>query len=322
MVKVRLGTRGSKLALIQANHVKSLLEEHHKDIDVELVIITTSGDWKPEHGEKALSQTAGGKGLFIKEIERALLNNEIDAGVHSLKDVPAELPEGFKLSQILEREDPMDALISKDHQYKTLDDLPAGAVIGTSSMRRSMFALSKRPDCRVEVLRGNVDTRLQKLAAGQVDATFLAVAGLKRMGLQEHISGTLSAESMLPCAGQGAVALEIREDDHELDRLLAPLNHEETALRCKAERAVCRALNASCHTPLGVFAHRLVGHPEIMMLNAALGIETGRLMFKAFEQAHVTNVEEAEYLGHLVAESLSHDTPADVQSRIGVRFAG
>lgn len=318
MTKIRLGTRGSKLALIQANHVKDLLEKAHADIDVELVIITTSGDWKPEHGEKALSQSAGGKGLFIKEIERALQDNKIDAGVHSLKDVPAELPEGFKLSQILERENPLDALISTGHKYKSLEDLPSGAVIGTSSMRRGMFALAQRPDCKVEVLRGNVDTRLQKLADGQVDATFLAIAGLNRMGLQEHISGVLEADIMIPCAGQGAVGLEIRADDSVTEKLLQPLNHQETALRCIAERSVCFALNASCHTPLGVFAHRLKDKPEIMVLSAALGVETGKLLFKASEQALVNTADEAAYLGRVVAESLLQDTPIDVQNRIGV----
>lgn len=317
-MKVRLGTRGSKLALIQANHVKNLIEQAHEDAQIELVVITTSGDWKPEHGEKALSESAGGKGLFIKEIERALLADEIDVGVHSVKDVPAQLPSGFKMSHVLERENPLDALISSEHKYQSLEELPAGAVIGTSSMRRSMFALAKRPDCKVEVLRGNVDTRLRKLAAGQVDATFLAVAGLNRMGFETYISGVLEADVMLPCAGQGAVGLEIRENDLDLERYLQPLNHRETQLRCMAEREVCFALNASCHTPLGVFAHRLEEHGDIMVLSAALGVETGKIVFKSSEQGCVTNADEAIYLGRKVAETLLQDTPRDVQQRIGV----
>lgn len=318
MKTLRLGTRGSKLALIQAHHVKDMLLKAHDDIAVDIVEIKTSGDWKPEHGEVSLEQAEGGKGQFIKEIEKALDADLIDFGVHSLKDVPADLPERFSLSHILERENPFDALISADKSVKALSDLPKGAVIGTSSKRRAMFALSKRPDCRVEILRGNVDTRLKKLADGQVDATFLAMAGLVRMGLMQHVNAQLSAEDMVPCACQGAIGLEIRADDAEISAYLDALSHEETTLRCMAERQALYAMQASCHTPIGVFAE--FGENHQLSLRIVLGYEDAKQMTETQMSATVATQEDAVLLGQKCAEDLMHKTPQSMQDDLGVRL--
>jgi hydroxymethylbilane synthase len=314
---IRLGTRGSKLALIQANHVKDkLVAAHGDDSSVELVIIKTSGDWQPEHGEVSLSEAKGGKGQFIKEIEKALQADEIDCGVHSLKDVPAYLPEGFVLSHILERENPFDALICADGNVSSLNDLPQESVIGTSSKRRAMFALAKRPDCRVEVLRGNVDTRLVKLKDGKADATFLAMAGLSRMDLLQHVSQELPADDMLPCAGQGAIGLEIREDDNALSAFLDPLMNEESYLRCVAERQVLKMINASCHTPIGVYAEYNGNHQ--MILRSAIGYETGKELLYSAQEAFVKDEQAAIQLGTELAEALMAQVPQEMQDALGV----
>lgn len=320
MKTLKLGTRGSKLALIQAGHVKGALESLHEDIHVEIVIIKTSGDWSPAQGEVALSEAQGGKGQFIKEIERALASGEIDCGVHSLKDVPAILPDGFMVSHILRREDPRDVLLCRDAQVKTISDLPKGAVIGTSSKRRSMFALAARPDCKTTILRGNVDTRMEKLRNGQVDATFLAAAGLSRMGLLEAATGIIPVDDMIPCAGQGAICLEIRQNDQETQVLLDPVHDEETALCCIAERAVLAATNASCHTPIGVYAQwREDNH---IYLRATIGMEDGSQIFAAEDTMHITTEDEAMALGLRLAEDLMQKTPLDVQGVLGVGLAG
>ena len=244
---VRIGTRGSTLAVWQAGWVKQRLEAHWPDLRVELVPITTSGD-RIQHVSLA---RIGGKGLFVKEIEQALLAGTVDLAVHSVKDLPAELPSGLVLSTIPEREDPRDVLISATGS--SLADLPQATRVGTSSLRRQALLLHLRPDLRIEVLRGNVETRLRRQLEGRVDATILAAAGLKRLSLRLKNGVPLDAEEFLPAIGQGALGIEIRAGD-AVETLLAPLHHAETAWAIKAERAFLSGMGGSCRTPLAARA--------------------------------------------------------------------
>ncbi len=247
---IRIGTRGSPLALAQAHEVRALLMRAHGfgEDRFAIEVIKTSGDIILD---RPLSEV-GGKGLFTKEIEQALLEQQIDLAVHSMKDVATALPEGLGISAILEREDVRDAFISL--KYKTLDEMPAGAKVGTSSLRRQSQVRSMRPDLEVVEFRGNVQTRLQKLADGVADATFLACAGLNRLGMADRISSVLETETMLPAVAQGAVGIEIRTEDEDTAELIAPLNHEATALCVAAERAFLARLEGSCRTPIGGLA--------------------------------------------------------------------
>lgn len=242
-MKIRLGTRKSKLALWQAEFVKSKLEAI--GIHVELVLITTSGD-------KILDTplaNIGGKGLFVKEIEQALLNNEIDIAVHSLKDVPAQIPDTLIVDVFLEREDPRDAFISKT--YKHIKDLPKNAKLGTSSIRRQVQILQTRDDLNIENLRGNVDTRLKKLEDGLFDGIILASAGIKRLGYEKYISSYLD---FIPAVGQGIVAIEYKKNRENLKDILKTINHHETYICALAERAFLEAVEGSCQIPMGAYA--------------------------------------------------------------------
>lgn len=263
---LRLGTRGSPLALLQAEEVRAKLRAAHpgleNDYAIEIVPIRTTGDWKPEQRESRFIELGGNKGLFTKEIEDALLGDHIDLAVHSMKDVAGRLPDGLEIAALLERLDPRDAFIGRT--AKTLDALPAGAVIGTSSLRRQAQILARRPDLRVAPLRGNVDTRLKKLADGKADATLLAVAGLKRLGAESKISSILETDVMLPSPAQGAIGIEIRRGDEALRRLLAPLNHAATSVCVGAERALLAVLDGSCQTPVGALA-QFTGADEIRL---------------------------------------------------------
>lgn len=247
---IRIGTRGSPLALAQAREVaRRLVEAHGLDEDAtELVIIKTSGD---RITDRPLAE-AGGKGLFTKEIEEALLAGDVDLAVHSMKDVPTLLPENLIISTILPREDPRDAFISA--KYATLQEMPEGATVGTSSLRRQAQVLHRRPDLKVIGFRGNVETRLRKLDDGVADGTFLACAGLNRLGLARHITEPIATDVMLPAVAQGAVGIEIRADDEETAQLVDPLNEEATALCVAAERAFLLRLDGSCRTPIAALA--------------------------------------------------------------------
>ncbi|MEJ7553397.1 MAG: hydroxymethylbilane synthase, partial [Aquificaceae bacterium] len=236
---LRIGTRKSKLALWQANYVKEKLES--RGYGVELVLITTTGDKILD----APLAKIGGKGLFVKEIEEALLRGDIDLAVHSLKDVPMVLPEGLTLGAITEREEPFDVLISRDG--RGLQELPEGAKVGTSSLRRQVQIKRKRPDLRVETLRGNVDTRLRKLEEGLYDAIVLAYAGVKRMGFEERVSQVL--EDFIPAVGQGSLAIEIRQEDQRVYEAIAFLDHRESRIRAECERAFLRELQGGCQVP-------------------------------------------------------------------------
>lgn len=248
---IRIGTRGSPLALAQASETRERLLGAHPWLIPDQVIIQsirTSGD---REQNRKLSEI-GGKGLFTKEIEEALLAGGIDLAVHSMKDMPTILPDGLAIVCLFQREDPRDVLIS--HRAASIAGLPEGAVAGTSSLRRQALLLRMRPDLKIMMLRGNVETRLAKLEAGEMDATVLAVAGLRRLGLRPGGANIIPVDQMLPAVAQGAIGIEARIDDEEILRLLQPLNHEPTAYRVRAERAFLAALDGSCRTPIAALA--------------------------------------------------------------------
>jgi len=245
---IKIATRKSPLALWQAYFVRDELLKHHNDLEVELVKMVSKGD-------KILDvplAKVGGKGLFVKELEAGLLAGDADIAVHSMKDVPVEFPEGLHLAVICEREDPRDAFVSNN--FEQLDDLPQGAVVGTSSLRRQSQLLKYRPDLQIKFLRGNVNTRLQKLDNGEYDAIILAAAGLIRLEMKDRIRSFLTTEQSLPAMGQGAVGIECRVDDELTHKLIAPLAHEETTIRLTAERALNKRLEGGCQVPIGGFA--------------------------------------------------------------------
>lgn len=289
--KVVIGTRGSKLALWQAEWVRAELERRNPGLSVELNKIKTTGD-------KILDvplAKVGGKGLFVKEIEEALLCGEADIAVHSMKDVPTEFPEGLHLAAICEREDPRDAFISgiQDSGFKIrrFQDLPEGAVVGTSSLRRACQLLSLRPDLKVEQLRGNLDTRIRKLDEGQFDAIILAVAGVKRLGWSDRITEILPPEISLPAIGQGAVGIECRRDDDLVNSLVSPLNHRESSICVRAERACLGRLEGGCQVPIA--AHGRIEQGRLI-LDGLVGSVTGDRIIRE----HIEGMpEEAEALG-------------------------
>lgn len=256
-----IATRESRLALWQAEHVRDALTARF-GLGVELLGMTTKGD---QILDRALSKV-GGKGLFVKELETALENGSAHLAVHSLKDVPMDLPPGFTLAAVWEREDPRDALVS--NRYASLDELPQGAVVGTSSLRRVVQLLARRPDLVIEPLRGNLDTRLRKLDEGGFDAIVLAAAGLMRLGLASRIRQRFNPDIMIPAAGQGALGIEVREESLELRALLTQTIHQETYLAVSAERAVSRGLGGSCSMPLAAHA---TWQGSVLTLDAALG---------------------------------------------------
>ena len=309
--KIRIGTRGSKLALIQTHTLADALRAAHPDLREEgaiaIEVITTSGD---RIQDRSLLE-AGGKGLFIKEIEEALFAGEIDMAVHSMKDVPAFLPDQAELPCILPREEPWDAFISV--KYKSLQDLPQGAVIGTAGVRRKALALAARPDLNVVLFRGNVETRLNKLRNGVADATFLAVSGLKRLGLAEEITDKLSADEMLPAAGQGAVGVEIRKDDIQTRTYLQAVHCAETACAVAAERAFVAVLDGSCRTPIAAYAV-FDAEKTALSMRGAVAMENGEKVWASSSviQAGVDNVDKAIAQGTALGEEIRAMIPADV----------
>ena len=294
--RLTIATRESRLALWQARHVQALLGQRW-GIDVELLGMTTRGD---QILDVALSKV-GGKGLFVKELETALEEKRADLAVHSLKDVPMYLPAGFALAAVLEREDPRDALVSR--RYTSLDALPPGAKVGTSSLRRVVQLAALRPDLVIEPLRGNLDTRLRKLDEGQYDAIVLAAAGLMRLGLADRIRARFEPAQMLPAAGQGVLGIEVRADDVVLREALASLIDRPAWLATHAERAVSRGLGGSCSVPLAAHAQWQGGS---LRLQAALGDAQApsRALLHAQAQDAVTDVAAAEALGARVVAHL------------------
>jgi hydroxymethylbilane synthase len=274
--RIRIGTRGSVLALAQANEVRQRLMLAHAlaETQLETVVIKTSGD---RIQDRPLSE-AGGKGLFTKEIEEALLAGSIDLAVHSMKDVASVLPDGVVIGAYLPREDVRDAFVSL--KCSALSDLPKNAVVGTSSLRRQAQVLKLRPDVRIVAYRGNVDTRLRRLEAGVADATLLACAGLRRLGLANRITSPVPVELMLPAVAQGAIGIEIRAGDEAAAKLIAPLNHQQTALCVTAERAFLTRLDGSCRTPIGGLAQliggRIILRGQILSPDGSLSHEATR----------------------------------------------
>jgi len=290
--EIRIATRKSSLALWQAEYVKARLEASHPGLVVSLVPMVSRGDKLLD----APLAKIGGKGLFVKELETALMENEADIAVHSMKDVPMEFPVGLGLYCICEREDPRDAFVS--NRYDSLDALPPGSVVGTSSLRRQAQLLARRPDLKIQFLRGNVNTRLAKLDAGEYDAIILAAAGLIRLGFGERIRSSIGVDESLPAGGQGAVGIECRTDDAELHQLLACLNDPQTATRVTAERALNRHLNGGCQVPIACYA---VLEGDQLWLRGLVGQPDGTQLLRAEGRAPA---EQAEALGVQVAEAL------------------
>ncbi|RMG60660.1 MAG: hydroxymethylbilane synthase [Deltaproteobacteria bacterium] len=289
---LKLGTRGSMLALWQANYVKGEIERKHPGVKVELVRIKTTGD-------KILDvplAKVGGKGLFVKEIEEALLDGRIDLAVHSMKDVPTVIPDGLTIAVITEREDPRDVLVCPSG--KGFRELPAGARVGTSSLRRQAQILALRPDLQVEPLRGNLDTRLRKVEEGLYDAVILASAGITRMGWQERVTEYLDVETMIPAIGQGALGIEVREDDDETMEYIRFLTHRETEIAVRAERAFLHRLEGGCQVPIA--AHGRMGGGTLE-LNALVASVDGKRVVRGRKSGDPSRPED---LGRDLAEEI------------------
>ena len=289
---IRIATRKSPLALWQTEQVAERLRHAHPDIRIEILGMSTRGD---QFLDVSLAKI-GGKGLFVKELEQGLLDRRADLAVHSMKDVPADLPAGLHLPVILEREDPRDAFVS--NSYGDIDELPEGACVGTSSLRRRCQLAVRRADLVIRPLRGNVNTRLRKLDAGEYDAVILAAAGLMRLGFEQRIRRCLSPEESLPAIGQGAIGIECRADDGRVNALIAPLHHADTADRVRAERALNRRLGGGCQTPIAGYALLESGE---LHLRGLVGTPDGSRVWRAERRAPRT---EAEPLGTALAEDL------------------
>ena len=297
MKKVTIATRGSQLALWQAEHIKSRLMAQYEGLEVELLILKTKGDIILD----VPLAKVGGKGLFVKEIEEALLAGTADLAVHSMKDVPMVLPEGLTLGAVPEREVCTDLFLSE--KYAALEDLPQGAKLGTSSLRRQSQALALRPDLEVAMLRGNVETRLRKMKEGQYDAIILARAGVKRLGLGASLQQDLTPPSFLPAVGQGALGIEIRDDRPEMRELVAFLDHTPTRLCVTAERAFLRRLDGGCQVPIA--AHAVLDGEELV-LEALVADPLGKVVFRDTVRCAAT-LEEADAAGQKLAEKLLAD---------------
>jgi hydroxymethylbilane synthase len=309
--KIVIGTRGSKLALYQAEFIRSKLRRLYPNLEIELNKIKTTGD-------KILDvplANVGGKGLFVKEIEDALLKNEVDIAVHSMKDVPTEFPDGLHLAVICKREDPRDAFVSKIRNSKfetrNFKALPSGAKVGTSSLRRSCQLLNIRPDLKILQLRGNLDTRIRKLDEGQFNAIILAAAGVKRLGLENRMTEILPVDISLPAIGQGAIGVECRVNDEVINNLIAPLNHPETSLCVRAERAFLKRLEGGCQVPIAAYA-RIINNPPtppllkggeggLLIIDGLVGSISGDRVIKGRIEG---NSDNAESLGITLAEDV------------------
>ena len=278
--------------------VQDALAEVFPDIETDVVIIETSGDWRPSDGEVPLSALEGGKAQFAKEIEEALLAGKIDCAVHSMKDMDSFLPEGLIIDHMLPREDPRDALLFSDDirqgKCTSFDCIPNNASVGTVSVRRAAFLLSKRADLKVEPFRGNVQTRIGKLRVGQVDVTLLAIAGLKRLGIANEADVILEPEEMLPAASQGAIGIEVREGDDDVLAVISRISDFKTVLCVKAERSVLKVLDGSCHSPIGAYAILNSGQ---MWLRVCVSSLDGQQVFEDEIRGDVSDVKAAQKLG-------------------------
>lgn len=290
---IRIATRNSPLALWQANHIRTCLMQHWPHVQIDLVPMVTSGD----RFLKDKLQIIGGKGMFVKELEEALLDGRADLAVHSMKDVPATFPSGLSIAVICTRDNPFDALISKT--YTSLDDLPVGARIGTTSLRRQSQLLAHRPDLNMQSLRGNIQTRLSKLEAGDFDAIVLATAGLERMGLHAMITQMIDENIMLPACAQGALGIECRSDDIDMHELIAPLNHPVSALCVHTERRVNAMLGGNCHVPIAVYCTSETDSQ--LLLRARVATADGDIMIHDTQRGHQ---DDAMILAEQCAQTL------------------
>jgi hydroxymethylbilane synthase len=301
---VRIATRKSPLALWQAEFVKAELERFHPGLQVELVTMVTKGDIILDSPLAKI----GGKGLFVKELETAMLEGRADIAVHSIKDVPMDFPEGLMLQTICRREDPRDAFVS--NTYASIDQLPAGAIVGTSSLRRQCQLRAARPDLIIKDLRGNVGTRLGKLDKGEYDAIILAAAGLLRLKLNERIADFIEPEQSLPAVGQGAVGIECREDAQWIKDLLAPLDHQETRLRVLAERALNKRLEGGCQVPIASYC---VIENDQFWLRALVGSPDGSIMLKEEMRGPIA---EAETQAVIMADKLLNSCAREILQKV------
>jgi hydroxymethylbilane synthase len=290
---VRIATRNSPLALWQAEFVRAKLQHLWPNLSVKLVPMTTSGD----RFMNSNLQKLGGKGLFVKELEQALLAHEADIAVHSMKDVPYSFPDNLTLPVICERENPFDAFVSI--QYPSIDLLPIGAILGTSSLRRAAQILAYRPDLKIHPLRGNVGTRLARLDQGEYDAIILAAAGLKRLGLEHRIQHIIDEEIMLPACGQGAIGIECRTDDQETQAIIAPLHHPLDALCVNTERTVNTRLGGGCHTPVAIFCQQL--DINTLVLKTKIASTDGQIILSEIQQGEISH---SAYLAEQCTENL------------------
>lgn len=303
---LRIATRTSPLAMWQAEHVARRLRDHHPDLQIEMVGMVTRGD---KILDSPLSKI-GGKGLFVKELELGMLEGSADIAVHSMKDVPMEFPEGLHLPVIMQREDPRDAFVS--NHYAHLADLPAGAVVGTSSLRRQMQIRAHYPHLIIKDLRGNVNTRLAKLDNADYDAIILAAAGLIRLNFQARITAYLTTEQSLPAIGQGAIGIECRTNDVRIETLLAPLNHEATAICVRAERAMNLRLNGGCQIPVAGFAEL---NATTLRMRGLVGAPDGTALYRSERQGQADN---PEFLGKQVAEDLLSQGGDKILAALGI----
>ena len=296
-----IGSRGSMLALAQTGWVKTQLLRHHPLLSIDIRIIRTAGD----RDSSSSLRSGAGTGVFVKEIEEALMNREIDLAVHSMKDIPTASPDGLEIGAVPKREDPRDALITREDTSR-LEELRKGAVVGTGSIRRQAQLLAARPDLNVRDIRGNVDTRLKKLADGQFDAIVLASAGLKRLGFQDRINSLLPLEQMLPAPGQGALALQMRAGDSKVQSLIVHLHHSPTATAVMAERTFLRCMGGGCNSPIAVYAALEDGQVNIVGLIAS---PDGKRIIRRSTREEATRAEQA-------AESLAEGILAEGGSEI------
>ena len=290
-----IASRESRLAMWQAEYVRDCLKKHYPDCEISILGMTTKGD---QILDKALSKV-GGKGLFVKELEAALEDGRADLAVHSLKDVPMVMPEGFELACVMAREDARDAFVS--NEFQSLEDLPKGSVVGTSSLRRESILRARFPHLVIEPLRGNLDTRLSKLDRGEYQAIILAAAGLKRLGLKNRIRAYLPADIYTPAAGQGALGIEILQSHPQIKQWLAPLNDLPTLLAVSSERMVSRQLGGSCEVPLA--AHATFENQQMQIRSFVASVD-GQTVCRATANALVQTVAEAEALGLVIAQDL------------------
>ncbi|MCX8084827.1 MAG: hydroxymethylbilane synthase [Calditerrivibrio sp.] len=293
MEKVVIATRGSKLALWQANYIKDRIQSHHKKIEVELKIIKTQGDIILDVPLAKI----GGKGLFVKEIENALLEKEADLAVHSMKDVPVDLPEGLEIFANPVRESPFDAFLSL--RYNSILDLPKGAILGTSSLRRKVQIQKIRPDIKIVDLRGNVDTRIRKLKDGEFDAIILAKAGLNRLGLLDYVRYIFNEKELIPAVCQGSLGIEVRKDDFRIKEMISFLKHHETEIVTKAERSFLKRLEGGCQAPIGGFC-TFLNNGQIKMVGFLASLDGSKYLI--YDKIGIPN--EAEYIGYEVAEQI------------------